>query len=72
MGGIVQARQGLSWHPLLRDVKFPHRYLTIDDWESQEDYETFLYRYREEYEALDLRSEGLTVHESLLGKWTTT
>lgn len=56
---------------LLRDEANPQKYMTIDRWKSAEDYETFLTQWREQYEALDVRCEGLTEQESLLGKWET-
>jgi heme-degrading monooxygenase HmoA len=69
---LFRRAKGYLCTQLLRDVKLPHHYFTIDRWESQEDHEAFLSQWREEYEALDLLCEGQTVHESLLGKWTTT
>ena len=56
---------------LLRDEINPQRYLTIDRWNSKEDYEAFMYQYEKEYKALDAQCEGLTESESLLGKWET-
>jgi heme-degrading monooxygenase HmoA len=56
---------------LLRNQANPQRYITIDRWESKEDYETFLSQHEKEYKALDAQCEGLTENESLLGKWET-
>lgn len=56
---------------LLRDHANPQHYITIDRWESKEEYETFISQYENEYKALDAQSEGLTENESLLGKWET-
>jgi heme-degrading monooxygenase HmoA len=69
---LFRCAKGYLGTQLLRDVILPHHYFTIDRWESQEAHEAFLSQWREEYEALGLRCEGLTIHESLLGKWTTT
>ena len=56
---------------LLLDSRQLPRYLTIDRWASEVDYETFLSSYRKEYDKLDAQCEGLTEQESLLGKWET-
>jgi len=62
---------GYAGTELLQDESNPQRYLTIDRWESMEEYETFLSQWEEEYKALDAQCEGLTESESLLGKWET-
>jgi len=53
----------------LRDPARPGRYLTIDRWTSQEDYEAFRRARADEYSALDQRCEQLTERELLLGNW---
>ena len=54
---------------LLRDEMNPQRYITIDRWDSAEDYEAFRTQFNKEYKALDAQCEGLTERETLLGKW---
>jgi heme-degrading monooxygenase HmoA len=54
---------------LLRDAQLPHRYVTIDRWTSQADYETFLTQWQAEYADLDARCADLTEQESPLGAW---
>lgn len=54
---------------LLRDETNPYRYLTIDHWNSREDYEGFLSRWHKEYNELDTQCEGLTESESCIGKF---
>jgi len=54
---------------LLRDEMNPQKYITIDRWNSIEDYETFRAQFKKEYEILDAQCEGLIEHEILLGKW---
>ena len=56
---------------LLRDETNPRRYLTIDRWNSKEEYEAFLSQWEMEYKALDAQCESLMESESLIGKWTT-
>jgi hypothetical protein len=56
---------------LLCDPGPPRRYLTIDRWVSQQDYEAFLGEWRPEYETLDARCEALTDRETLIGKCET-
>jgi heme-degrading monooxygenase HmoA len=62
---------GYTGTEFLQDETNPRRYLTIDRWESKEDYETFLSQHKKEYRALDAQCDGLTESESLIGKWTT-
>lgn len=57
---------------LLRDQTNPQRYLTIDYWKSNEDYEAFLSQWEKEYKILNAQCEGLTESESLIGKWDST
>ena len=54
---------------LLRDEANPERFITIDRWDSAEDYETFRAQFKKEYETLDAQCDGLTEHETLLGEW---
>ncbi len=44
-------------------------YVTMDLWESLAAHEEFRERYREEYEELDRKCEGLTVKEKHLGEY---
>jgi heme-degrading monooxygenase HmoA len=58
---------------LLRDQNDPLRFVTIDDWESEEHYRAFRARFAGEYEALDRICEGMTSAESPVGQffeWT--
>ena len=52
---------------LLRDSKHPQRYITIDRWVSSEAYDSFLAKWKVDYDALDARCKNLTDHESFLG-----
>lgn len=56
---------------LMRDNANPRRYLTLDRWESKEDYDAFISAHEKEYKILDQQCEGLTENESLIGKWET-
>ena len=52
---------------LLRDAGRPWIYLTMDFWETREEYEKFLKDYRKEYDALDLAGEEFTTQEKCAG-----
>ena len=52
---------------LLKDSVNEHRYLTIDRWRSEDDYQEFRRRYGAQYGELDRRCGGLTVQERSLG-----
>jgi heme-degrading monooxygenase HmoA len=54
---------------LLRDRNDPLRFVTVDDWESDRDYNAFRTQYSFEYEALDRACEGLTSAETLVGQF---
>ncbi len=54
---------------LLQDRATPGRYLTVDRWQSIEDYRSFRARFAAEYEALDLTFNNLTRHETDLGSF---
>ncbi len=59
--------QGYLGTELLRDEEAPERYVSMDRWDSAAAYRQFRREHAEEYNALDLRCEGLTEHESFLG-----
>lgn len=50
---------------LLRDSS--RRYVTVDSWNSLEDFETFKHQFRDDYHALDARCESLTQLEERIG-----
>lgn len=64
---LFRRNQGYLGTELLRDEESPERYISIDRWTSPQVYRQFRVENSEEYNALDLRCEGLTVHESFLG-----
>ena len=54
---------------LLRDPAAPQRYITIDRWDSANQYESFLSQWETEYAALEAQFGGLKETEILAGKW---
>ena len=54
---------------LLRDAGRPWIYLTMDLWDSRDEYEEFLRTHRKEYEALDRECESMTTLESMVGEF---
>ena len=52
---------------LVRDVAADFRYLTLDYWQSEEEFKRFREQNLAEYERLDKEFEGLTKSESRLG-----
>jgi heme-degrading monooxygenase HmoA len=63
--------EGYLGTELLQDATDPERFLTIDHWLSQDDFETFKTRFAEEYAALDARCEALTAGERAIGQFFT-
>ncbi len=54
---------------LFRDVSNPQRYLTLDQWDSQQQFENFESEYGHEYKAIDKICEELTTKEVRLSDW---
>ena len=52
---------------LIRDLKNPGRYLTVDLWASKAAYEKFGEKYAAEYQEIDAKCEALTEQERELG-----
>jgi len=52
---------------LVRDVAVDLRYLTLDYWQSEEEFDGFRKQNLAEYERLDKEFEGLTESETRLG-----
>jgi len=52
---------------LVRDVAVDFRYLTLDYWQSEEEFKRFREQNLAEYERLDKEFEGLTESETRLG-----
>lgn len=66
-GLVFQQAESYFGTELNRDLKNPRRYLTLDFWESRQNYERFREQHRKEYEALDLRCEQMTEMEKDVG-----
>ena len=54
---------------LVRDLKTPRRYLTLDRWASREAYLRFKKEHRAEYQAIDERCLSLTEDEIKIGEF---
>ena len=52
---------------LLRDARIKNRYLTVDYWLSEEQYDRFRQANSAEYDRIDSRCAGLTEDEHFLG-----
>lgn len=66
---LFRKSRGYLGTELLSDEREPHRYITIDRWSSRQEYESFLSEWKNEYQLLDGRCDGLTEQQALLGKW---
>lgn len=64
---LFRKGKGFIGTRLFKSPDIPNLFLTIDQWESMQDYKTFLSQWKEEYETLDKQCESLTEHESCLG-----
>ena len=62
--GEAEAYKGTE---LVRDVVDPQRFLTLDYWRSEEDFNRFREQNQPEYERLDRECERLTIAETCLG-----
>ena len=64
---LFRTAPGYRGTELLRDEHVTGRYLTIDRWDTAEDFAPFKERSSETYEAIDRKFESLTYHEIKLG-----
>ena len=63
--------QGYIGTELVQDVADPGRFLTLDNWHSEEDFKRFRQQNLAEYERLDEQFAGLTKTETRLGAFET-
>jgi heme-degrading monooxygenase HmoA len=54
---------------LLHDFEHSGRYLTLDYWRSQAEFEAFREQRRDEYETIDRRCVAFTEHEARVGSF---
>ena len=66
---LFKKGKGYLGTDLIHSAVVPENYATVDNWESEADYEAFLARWRDEYEKLDQQCQGLTEEESCLGRF---
>ena len=65
---LFRQGQGYCGTMLTRDCDEQRRFLTLDFWETQEDYEEFKSQHEDEYKAIDAKCEALTEKEREIGK----
>jgi heme-degrading monooxygenase HmoA len=66
VGHIVSRKRRLGTE-LLRDTQVPHRYLTLDRWDSAASHASMRERSAKDYEALDRARERFTETERHIG-----
>jgi len=66
---LFRTARGYLETVLLRDLVRPHRFVTIDRWESERAYQDFRAAREEEFAALDSRCEAFTTAERELGRF---
>jgi Antibiotic biosynthesis monooxygenase len=62
-GELFGRAAGFLGTELYRDAVRADRFLTIDRWQNEEDWQSFLYAFGAAYESLDARLEGLAAAE---------
>jgi heme-degrading monooxygenase HmoA len=67
MGAFLPGLRRFYRTELVRDVAVDFRYLTLDYWQSEEEFKRFREQNPAEYERLDKEFEGLTESETRLG-----
>ena len=65
-GELFGRAAGFLGTELYCDAGRPDRFLTIDRWQNEEDWRSFLHAFGAAYESLDAQLEGLTVAERSL------
>ena len=66
---LFRQGHGYCGTKLASDYDQPRRYVTLDFWESQEDFEKFKSQHADEYKAIDVKCEALTEKEKEVGKF---
>ncbi len=66
---LFRQAQGFIRLELLRDLKDPLRYLTLDRWQDEASYRAFHAKFADAYAALDRDCAGLTARETPLGEF---
>ena len=66
---LFRRSEGFIETLLLKDRLEANRYLTVDRWQSETDYQRFRERFAGEYHDLDKRCENLTLQERSLGTY---
>ena len=64
---LFRRARGYRGTRLVRDAKNQRVYITLDYWDSREEYEKFRMDFQEDYMALDRLGEQLTVKERRIG-----
>jgi heme-degrading monooxygenase HmoA len=66
---FFQQAAGYRGTQLLRDLKAPGRYVTIDRWTTLAAFDSFRKQHAAEYDAIDRECEHLTAQEIALGSF---
>ena len=67
---FFSADQAYIGTELIRNLKSPNSYLTLDFWQSQTSYEAFRTRRAADYGAIDAKCEKMTEKEREVGRFT--
>jgi heme-degrading monooxygenase HmoA len=67
---LFQKGRGFRGTTLLRDAADPLRFVTVDRWDSAEDFARFHADFEGAYAELDRRFEQLTISEQLVGRFS--
>ena len=66
---LFQHAKGFRGTALLRDAADPLRFVTVDRWDSFQNFELFHQAFGSEYAEMDARLEQLTASEVLIGRF---
>src|SRR3989338_11073918 len=64
---LFQTGEGYLETQLIKDVSGSNKYVTIDKWLSQGQYEKFLVENKEQFEIIDVEGENFTKSETKIG-----
>ena len=67
MGAALSPKPSPSAHGILSRLNAENHYLTIDYFASQAGFDDFMREFRQEYDALDLRGNGVLEYEKEIG-----
>mgnify|MGYP000642797246 CR=1 FL=1 len=66
---LFRQAKGFILTDLHQDINYPNQFISVDNWRSKKDYESFKKLFATEYQELDKKCEKFTESEEHLGEF---